>query len=109
MLDEVLWSKSEAWVYQIVNASEDVEKRFSQGENSIVVKVSKLMLKFAVIIWVITFLVWWIRFLLSFWDDSKAKKVRDNLVIAAVWILIAFMSFVILQIILSIWSSIPWG
>jgi len=64
------------------------------------------MLKFAVIIWVIVFLIWWIRFLLSFWDDSKAKKARDNLIIAGVWILIAFMSFVILQIILSIWRSI---
>jgi len=104
LLDEALWVDSDAWNYQIINTGVDLY--FTQGESSLVVKTSKLMLKFAVIIWVIVFLIWWIRFLLSFWDDSKAKKARDNLIIAGVWILIAFMSFVILQIILSIWRSI---
>ena len=104
LLDEALWVDSDAWNYQIINTGVDLY--FTQGESSLIVKTSKLMLKFAVIIWVIVFLIWWIRFLLSFWDDSKAKKARDNLIIAGVWILIAFMSFVILQIILSIWRSI---
>ena len=107
-LDQVLGVDSEAGNYQIINDETEVKEMVSSN-NSLIIRASKLMLKFAVIIWVFVFLIWGIRFLLSFGDDSKAKKVRDNLLIAMLWFVIAFWAWVILQIILSIWPSITWG
>jgi len=107
-LDQVLGVGSEAGNYQVINDETEVEEMVSSN-NSLIIRSSKLMLKFAVIIWVFVFLIWGIRFLLSFGDDSKAKKVRDNLLIAMLWFVIAFWSWVILQVILSIWPSITWG
>ena len=108
-LDDVLWVDSEAGNYQVINEKTQVKELVSNNNESLIVKISKLMLKFTVIIWVFVFLIWGIRFLLSFGDDSKAKKVRDNLLIAMLWFVIAFWSWVILQVILSIWPSITWG
>ncbi len=111
-LDAVLWQWSEAWDYQIINQEQKVNDLTSNNESSFVTRASKLLLKITVIIGIIVALVWWIRFLLSFWDDSKAKKTRDSLIISIVWFIIAFWSWVILQIILSIWPSIiqwTWG
>jgi hypothetical protein len=99
---------SEAGNYQIVNNKIDVQWLVSSWEDSIIIKVSKFMLKLAVIVGVFVFLIWGIRFILSFGDDSKAKKVRDNLMIAVLGFVIAFWAWVILQIILSIWPSIQW-
>ena len=107
-LDEVLWVDSEAGNYQIINNKTDVQWLVSSWEDSIIIKVSKFMLKLAVIVGVFVFLIWGIRFILSFGDDSKAKKVRDNLMIAILGFVIAFWAWVILQIILSIWPSIQW-
>jgi len=107
-LDEVLGVDSEAGNYQIVNNKIDVQWLVSSWEDSIIIKVSKFMLKLAVIVGVFVFLIWGIRFILSFGDDSKAKKVRDNLIIAVLGFVIAFWAWVILQIILSIWPSIQW-
>ena len=107
-LDEVLGVDSEAGNYQIVNNKIDVQWLVSSWEDSIIIKVSKFMLKLAVIVGVFVFLIWGIRFILSFGDDSKAKKVRDNLMIAVLGFVIAFWAWVILQIILSIWPSIQW-
>ena len=116
-LDDVLWVNSKASNYQIINQESDVKWLvvsqkwilWSDDKPSLMIRISKLMLKFAVIIWVFVFLIWGIRFLLSFGDDSKAKKVRDNLLIAVLWFVIAFWAWIILQIILSIWPSITWG
>ena len=107
-LDEVLGVDSEAGNYQIINNKTDVQWLVSSWEDSIIIKVSKFMLKLAVIVGVFVFLIWGIRFILSFGDDSKAKKVRDNLIIAVLGFVIAFWAWVILQIILSIWPSIQW-
>jgi len=116
-LDQVLGVDSEAGNYQIINDETEVRGLVvsqkwilgSEDKPSLIIRISKLMLKFAVIIWVFVFLIWGIRFLLSFGDDSKAKKVRDNLLIAVLGFVIAFWAWVILQIILSIWPSITWG
>ena len=66
----------------------------------------KIMLKIAIIIWMAVFLYGWIRFLLSMWDDSKAKKVRDTLITSGVWLIIAFWSWAILQLVISLWRTI---
>ncbi len=115
-LDDVLWVDSDAGNYQIINQKDDVKWLVvsqkgilgSKDKPSLIVRISKLMLKFAVIIGVIVFLVGWIRFILVFGDDNKALKIRDNLMIAIAWFLIAFGAWVILQLILSIWPSIWW-
>jgi len=109
-LDDVLGNDSEAWQYQIITDKNEVKSLvkwskwilWSKDKDPFVVRLSKFLLRLAVIIWVLVFLIWGIRFLLSMWDDSKAKKVRDNLLIAALWFIIAFSAWVILQLILSI-------
>jgi len=69
-------------------------------------KTMKLLLKITVIIWIAVFLYGWIRFLLSMWDESKAKKTRDTLLVSALWLIIAFWAWAILQLIISIWTTI---
>jgi len=69
-------------------------------------KTTKTMLKLAIMIWVAVFLFGGIRFLTSMWDDSKAKKTRDTLLMSALWLVIAFGAWAILQLILSVWATI---
>lgn len=115
-LDDVLGTDSEAWQYQIITNENDVKSlvKWSKGilgskdKDPFVVRLSKFLLKLSVIIWILVFLIWGIRFLLSMWDDSKAKKVRDNLFIAVLWFVIAFSAWVILQLILSIGPTLNW-
>jgi len=98
-LDDVLWSDSDAWDYQIVNEKElHVQNKIKE--------TAKLLLKLTVIIWVAVVLFGGIRFMLSMWDDSKAKKVRNNLIISILWFIIAFWAWLILQLILSAWATI---
>ena len=67
---------------------------------------AKLLLRISIIVWVAVFLYGGIRFLLSMWDDSKAKKVRDSLITAAIWLIIAFGAWTILQLIASLWLTL---
>ncbi len=81
------------------------DKQSAKLDEKFVESITQTMLKFTIIIWVAVFIYWWIRFLLSMWDDSKAKKTRDTLIISWLWLIIAFWSYVILQVIISIWWS----
>jgi len=113
-LDDVLWSNSDAAAYQIINNKSDVEWLvvtkhwilWAKDKQSFIITLAQFLLKVTVILWVIVFMVWWIRFLMSFWDDSKAKKVRDNLIIAMLWFVVAFWAWVILQLVMSIWITL---
>jgi len=98
-LDDVLWNNSDAADYQIVN-----EKELHVQDK--VKETTKLLLKLTIIIWVAVVLFGGIRFMLSMWDDSKAKKVRDNLIISIIWFVIIFWAWVILQLILSAWTTV---
>lgn len=98
-LDEVFDTSKEN---QII--SEDISNNESKVQ-SYVENITQTMLKFAIIIWVAVFIYGWIRFLFSMWDDNKAKKTRDTLIVSWLWLAIAFWSYVILQVILSIWWS----
>jgi hypothetical protein len=69
-------------------------------------KTMKLLLKITIMVWMAVFLYGWIRFLLSMWDDSKAKKTRDTLLTSALWFIIAFWAWAILQLILSTWTTL---
>ncbi len=100
-LDTVLWSGSAAWKYQIVTAD-----KASLNVKTKVQKTAKLLLNLTVIIWVAVFLFGGIRFMMSMWDDSKAKKIRDNLIISILGFIIAFWAWIILQLILSAGTTI---
>ncbi len=100
-LDDVLWNSSEAWQYQIVTANKNNLQVSKKVHNT-----AKLLLNITIIIWVAVVLFGGIRFMMSMWDDSKAKKVRDNLIISIIWFIIAFWAWVILQLILSVWTTI---
>ena len=89
--------------YQIVN---DNIKNNSWKVSGWVKKTAELMLKISIMMGLAVFLFGWIRFFLSIWDDSKAKKVRDNLITSWIWLMIAFGAWTILQIIMSIWHTI---
>ena len=89
--------------YQIVD--EDISDNSSKVSNW-VQDTAKLLLRISIIIWVAVFLYGGIRFLLSMWDDSKAKKVRDSLITAAIGLIIAFGAWTILQLIVSVWKTI---
>jgi len=86
---------------QIIN-EEIKEKKVKEY----VQNITKTMLKISIIIWVIVFLYGWIRFLLSLGDDTKAKKTRDTLIVSWIWLIISFWSYIILQLILSIWNTL---
>ena len=100
-LDDVLWASSDAWKYQIVTADKANLKVKTKVQ-----KTAELLLNLTVIIWVAVFLFWGIRFMMSMWDDSKAKKIRDNLIISILGFIIAFWAWVILQLILSAGTTI---
>lgn len=69
-------------------------------------KTMKTMLKIAIMVWVAVFLYGGIRFVMSMWDDSKAKKTRDLLITSGLGLIIAFWAWAILQVILSVWYTI---
>ena len=97
-LDDVYENAKED--YQLVQEVDDWQIQWW------VKKTMKVMLKIAIMVWVAVFLYWGIRFLLSMWDDSKAKKVRDTLIVSGIWLIIAFGAWAILQVILSVWTTI---
>lgn len=104
-LDTVLWWWSPAWNYQIVTADKNHLQVSTKVHNT-----AKLLLNITVIIWVAVFLFGGIRFMMSMWDDSKAKKIRDNLIVSILWFIIAFWAWVILPLILSIWNTmVKWS
>jgi len=115
-LDDVLWSDSEASQYQVITNKSDVESLvksskwvlWAKDKKPFIVRLAQFLLKVTVMLWIVVFLIWGIRFLLSMGDDSKAKKVRDNLIMAALGFIIAFFAWVILQLILSIWPTLNW-
>lgn len=100
-LSDVLWSSSESSDYQIVNKDVDNTK-----VEWWVQKTSKIMLKLTIMIWTAVFLYGGIRFLLSMWDDSKAKKTRDTLIISAIGFIIAFWAYAILNLMQSVWHTL---
>jgi len=100
-LDDVLWQDSDSSDYQIVN-----DKLDNWTVKDTVKNTTQLMLKISIIVWMAVFLFWGIRFMLSMWDDSKAKKVRDGLIVSGVWLIIAFWAWVILQLIISAWTDL---
>lgn len=101
-LDTVLWANPSAKNYQIITKNE-LKDSDVQGT---VQKTTELLLKLTVIIWVAVFLFGGIRFMMSMWDDSKAKKIRDNLIISILGFIIAFWAWIILQLILSAGTTI---
>ncbi len=104
-LDDVLGSGSDAKNYQIVTADKNSLQVSTKVHNT-----AKLLLNITVIIWVAVFLFGGIRFMMSMWDDSKAKKIRDNLIVSILWFIIAFWAWVILPLILSIWNTmVKWS
>ena len=104
-LDDVLGSSSDAKNYQIVTADKNHLQVSKKVHNT-----AKLLLNITVIIWVAVFLFGGIRFMMSMWDDSKAKKIRDNLIVSILWFIIAFWAWVILPLILSIWNTmVKWS
>ena len=115
-LDDVLGTDSAAWQYQIISSKNGVSSlvKWSKGilwskdKEPLIIRLAEFWLKLTVMIWVLVFLVGGIRFLLSMWDDSKAKKVRNSLLVAVLWFVIAFFARVILQIIMSIWPTLNW-
>jgi len=99
---DTVFSNNNSSSHQII--TKDISKD-SVSVKDYITNTTQTMLKFAIIIWVAVFLYSWIRFLLSIWDDSKAKKTRDTLIVSWVWLIIAFWAYVILQVILSIWYN----
>ncbi len=100
-LSDVLWSSSESSDYQIVNKDVDNTK-----VEWWVQKTSKIMLKLTIMIWTAVFLYGGIRFLLSMWDDSKAKKTRDTLIVSVIGFIIAFWAYAILNLMQSVWHTL---
>jgi len=116
----ILWFSSFVYTYNISYADDALDEAFKTSMDYQLVdknindthveswfqKTMKIMLKLTVMIWVAVFLYGGIRFLLSMWDDSKAKKVRDNLLVSAIGFVVAFWAWAILQVILSIWTTL---
>lgn len=94
-------------VFGNANKNQIVNENISEGKvKNYITNTTQTMLKFVIIIWVAIFLYGWIRFLLSMWDDSKAKKTRDTLIVSWLWIIIAFWASIILAVIISVWHTL---
>lgn len=99
LLDEVLWDDEQ----QIIN-----KNNIQSVDKSIIMKIVEFMLKISVLVWVMVFIYGWIRFMLSLWDDWKAKKIRNTLAVSLLWLIISFWAYIILQIIISTWFTLKW-
>lgn len=73
--------------------------------NSMITRFSKFLLWLSTWLWMIMFLYWWIKVLLTDWDAWNFKKVRDNLMITGLWIMMAFWSWVILNLMQSVTTN----
>jgi len=100
-LKDVLWENSASADHQIIT-----HKVSDANVEWWVQKTSKIMLKLTIMVWTAVFLYWGIRFLLAMWDDSKAKKTRDTLIVSVIWFIIAFWAYWILSLMQSVWSSL---
>jgi hypothetical protein len=119
-LEDVLWEWSEASQYQVLTNEDDVEslvvsKKWlhvlwlkSKDKPSVMIRIAQTLLRWAIMLWVLVFVLAWIRFLIALGDVNKAKWIRNSLLTAAMWFIIAFGSWVILQLILSLWPTL-WG
>lgn len=110
------WSKWDDTVVDMWNNANSVWSWiFNWGHNlwldwfttrePLLVKIAKFLLKITIAIWVTMFLIWWILYLLSLWDQWAMRKAMKNLIIAGAWILLALFSMAIIDLITSITSS----
>lgn len=74
----------------------------------ILVKATKLLLQFTIVIWITMVIWWWITFLHSFWNSDKMWKARDRLFMLWFWILLAISASAILKLVISFTSNTLW-
>lgn len=74
-------------------------------EDSTFVSISKFLLRVVAVIWIVVFLRSGIQLALTLWDEGKMKKVKDNLIWAVWWIVLALSSVAIVYIINSVTKS----
>lgn len=70
--------------------------------DSVLINISKFMLKLAAVSWVSMFLIWWIMFVSSFWDQWKMKTARKNIIFSWAWLAIALASIALTNLVQSI-------
>jgi len=101
-----IWNTSDAVGNQIFKWWKTLSLKWLKSQDPIIVRVWKLLLRITIAVWVTMFLIWWIMFLLSMWDDWKMKKARNNLFLAWVWIVLALASMWIIALINSLARTI---
>lgn len=85
------------------------------GEESrkdpIFVRIAKVFLELAIVLWVTMCIVLWIRYVLAQWDDSKQKKIMGYFWNILAGVLIALAADVIIILVRSFSQSsiTPWG
>lgn len=97
-----IWNTSDAVWNQIFKWWKSLSLKWLKSQDPIIVRAWKLLLRITIAIWVTMFLIWWIMFLLSMWDDWKMKKARNNLFLAWVGIVLALASMSIIALINSL-------
>ena len=62
-------------------------------------KVISLMIQYITVLAVLAVMLWWIMYLLSAWDEEKAKKAKNVIIWSLVWVLLAVSAWSIVGIV----------
>lgn len=59
-------------------------------------------IKYVGLLAVFSLTIWWIMYIVSFWEDAKIKKARNLIVYSIVWVVVAWMAYALVWIVNSI-------
>ena len=71
-------------------------------EASFIVKWSQLLMQIAVWLGIFVVLFWWVKFMLTMWDETKMKENRDSMIMAIIWLIVVLSSYFILEVMQSV-------
>lgn len=65
-------------------------------------RIITTIIKYTAVIAVISIIISWIMYMLSFWREDKAKKAKSWIIYSLVWVLISVSAYAIINLINSI-------
>jgi len=96
------WYTSEADAEDLLDTKISIGTSWAWLRESVIVKTSRFMLRFAAVLWIAMLLYSGIKIALSFWDEWKFKEALKHLWFVLLWLFLALMSVAIVYIIISI-------
>lgn len=80
-------------------------KKMVDWDSSMLIRLSKLLLRMTSVLWVTMFMYGWVLFVMSFGEQGKMQAARKKLVYAGIWIFVALSSIALINLIQSMTVS----